>query len=175
MASSSTSAASAAGEEQDQGYFPLCVRFNQTGGCFACGTESGFRVYNCDPFKETIRRNFAQKRSSLCMIGGVRIIEMLFRSNLFAIVFHPGEKVYIWDDHQEVFIGELTFHTQVLGVRLRRDKIVVVLAQKIFIYNFEDLKLLKQLESTGNCYFSLFATALPPPLFSLLFSLPTSS
>ena len=104
------------------------------------------------------------------MIGGVRIIEMLFRSNLFAIVFHPGEKVYIWDDHQEVFIGELTFHTQVLGVRLRRDKIVVVLAQKIFIYNFEDLKLLKQLESTGNCYFSLFATALPP--LSSLFSAP---
>ena len=37
-----------------------------------------------------------------------------------------------------------------LGVRLRRDKIVVALKNKIFIYNFEDLKQLQQLESVDN-------------------------
>jgi len=81
---------------------------------------------------------------------------MLFRSNLFAVVgggefpAFPPEKVLVWDDHQCKWIGELGFHSRVLGVKLRRDKIVVALKNKIFIYNFEDLKQLQQLEYVDN-------------------------
>mmetsp|Transcript_12107 Transcript_12107/g.30728 ORF Transcript_12107/g.30728 Transcript_12107/m.30728 type:complete len:389 (+) Transcript_12107:131-1297(+) len=165
--SPSSSARDLGTSQQDSQARTLCVRFNQTGGCFACGTEAGIRVYNCDPFKETIRRNFGisrksygsqqrQGKAALCEYGGVGTVEMLFRSNLFAVVgggefpSFPVEKVLIWDDHQCKWIGELGFHSKVLGVRLRRDKIVVALKNKIFIYNFEDLKLLQQLESVDN-------------------------
>ena len=94
--------------------------------------------------------------------GGIGIVEMLYRCNILAIVgggVHPKfptNKVMLWDDHQLKCIGELSFKSDVLSVRLRRDKIVVVLESKIYLYNFSDLKLIDAWEtlipnSQGHC------------------------
>lgn len=56
----------------------------------------------------------------------------------------------IWDDHQGRCIGELSFRSQVHGVRLRRDRIVVALEHKVLIYNFADLHLLQSIETLPN-------------------------
>ncbi|XP_010521001.1 PREDICTED: autophagy-related protein 18a-like [Tarenaya hassleriana] len=125
------------------------LSFNQDHACFAAGTDRGFRIYNCDPFREIFRRDFDRG-------GGVGVVEMLFRCNILAFVGgghepqYPPNKVMIWDDHQSRCIGELSFRSDVRAVRLRRDRIVVVLEQKIFVYNFADLKLMHQIETIAN-------------------------
>ena len=56
----------------------------------------------------------------------------------------------IWDDHQNRCIGELAFRSDVRAVRLRRDRVVVALAQKVYVYNFADLTLLDHIETYEN-------------------------
>ncbi|KAK3014470.1 hypothetical protein RJ639_009019 [Escallonia herrerae] len=124
----------------------LHLFFNKDHACFAAGTDNGFRIYDCDPYRELFRRDFDQG-------GGIRIVDMLFRYNILALVLiwddpqYPPNKVMIWDDHKGECIGELTFRSEVRAVRLRRDRIMVVLEQKIFVYNFADLNLMHQIET----------------------------
>jgi len=71
------------------------VGFNQDYGCFTCGTTSGFRIFNTLPFKDTFHREFE---------GGISIVEMLYRTNIIALVGagdstkYTHQKVMLWDD-----------------------------------------------------------------------------
>ncbi|KAF3556434.1 hypothetical protein F2Q69_00017787 [Brassica cretica] len=126
----------------------VSVSWNQDSSCFAAGTSHGFRIYNCEPFKETFRRDLKN--------GGFRIVEMLFRSNILALVGggpnsqYPSTKVLIWDDHQSRCISEFSFRSEIRAVKLSRDWIVVVLEHKIYVYSFVDLRLLLQIETYAN-------------------------
>jgi len=126
----------------------LYIGFNQDQSCFAVGTTTGFKVFNCSPFKETISRVLDG--------GGIRFVEMLFRCNIFALVgardntrFHPN-KVIIWDDQRRKDIGELSFRHEVKAVRLRRDKVVVVLEFKVLLYKFADLTCVLEVDTVSN-------------------------
>ncbi|OWA51471.1 WD repeat domain phosphoinositide-interacting protein 4 [Hypsibius exemplaris] len=111
------------------------LRFNQDYACFTVALESGLRIYNVNPLVEKLRLDEE-------LIGSVSECEMLYRSNLIAIVAGGSmpkfaeNTVLIWDDLAKQFVMELTFGLPVISVRLRRDKIVCILRNQIHIFRF---------------------------------------
>ena len=134
-------------QEEDTSQSMLYVTFNQDASCFAIGTETGFRIYSSYPFKDNFYRN---------MNGGIGIIEMLYRTNILALVGggknpkYAPNKVIIWDDHQGKVIGELRFMSYVKNVKLKRDKIFIVTEPKIYVFTFNTFELLIDFETANN-------------------------
>ncbi|XP_010348526.1 WD repeat domain phosphoinositide-interacting protein 4 isoform X3 [Saimiri boliviensis] len=120
------------------------LRFNQDQSCFCCAMETGVRIYNVEPLMEKGHLDHEQ-------VGSMGLVEMLHRSNLLALVgggsspkFSEISAVLIWDDaregkdSKEKLVLEFTFTKPVLSVRMRHDKIVIVLRNRIYVYSFPD-------------------------------------
>jgi len=125
----------------------LFLGFNQDSTCAVAGTTKGFRVFNMNPFKETFKRD---------LDGGVGVVEMLFRCNILALIGggeHPAfskDKLILWEDSQQIPIGELAFKSEIKAVKLRKEKVVVALEKKVYIYDFEKLNNVVDFETGEN-------------------------
>ncbi|CAF0876377.1 unnamed protein product [Brachionus calyciflorus] len=110
----------------------LFIGFNQDSECFMCGLEDGYRIYNTDPLKENAREDG----------GGVKHVEMLYRCNYVGIVGggkapkYPRNRAIVWDDYQKKVAISLELSTEVLSIKLRRDRIAVVCEKFIKVYTF---------------------------------------
>ena len=81
---------------------------------------------------------------------------MLFRSQIIAFVAAKGNKRYmntrviIWDDYQLRQIEEIKVSYPVIAVRLRRDKVVVVMQNSVNMYQLEDLDFMGTIQTVEN-------------------------
>lgn len=125
----------------------LFIGFNEDYNCFFCGTETGFYIYNTNPFKKRFNRE---------LDGGIGIVELLGKSNIAALVgggLHPKyspSHMILWDDYQNKSIATLEFGSEIKAIRCRDQKIMVALNRKIMLYNFSDLHLILQLDTCEN-------------------------
>ncbi len=124
------------------------LTFNQTKECFAYINDEGFNVYKCNPLTKSVSRQFNK--------GTLKSLEMMYKSNIFILIgngtnpIYPLSKAIIWDDHQSKPIGELAFRSDIKNVKLKRDRIIIVLEHKCYIYNFSDLSLIDSIETFNN-------------------------
>uniref|UniRef100_A0A8C6KQ07 WD repeat domain 45 n=1 Tax=Nothobranchius furzeri TaxID=105023 RepID=A0A8C6KQ07_NOTFU len=148
------------------------MQFCPSPGCFCCSMETGVRIYNVEPLMEKGHLDHEQ-------VGSVALCSMLHRSNLLAVVgggVNPrfsDISVLVWDDARESrdpkdkLVLEFTFTKPVLAVCMRRDKIIIVLKNKIYVYS--DTSALLFLYCITMCWFNYtkpfsFRSLQPQPL-----------
>jgi WD40 repeat protein len=56
----------------------------------------------------------------------------------------------LWDDNQSKCIGELKFKSEVKGVQMNKETIAVVLEDRIYVYEFSNLKIRDAIETYIN-------------------------
>eukprot|EP00163_Fabomonas_tropica_P023246 TRINITY_DN40547_c0_g1_i1.p1 TRINITY_DN40547_c0_g1~~TRINITY_DN40547_c0_g1_i1.p1 ORF type:complete len:358 (-),score=50.46 TRINITY_DN40547_c0_g1_i1:150-1223(-) len=124
----------------------LHVTFNQDYSCLALVTTQGYKIYNCDPWTKAFEKAET----------GVGIIEMLFSSSLVALTgsgdnpsFSP-RRLKVVNTKTGMSICELNFMTAVLGVRMNRRRLAVILDTKIHLYDLEHMKLLHTIMTAPN-------------------------
>lgn len=125
----------------------IYISFNQTEKYACFGTSIGFYIYSLNPFKKILSRKIDL---------GISIVKMLYESNIIVFVgrsdsgLYPNNKLIIWDDSKKAVLGEISYSSRINNVNLTKDYIVVLLEKKIYIYKFESLELIKDIEITHH-------------------------
>ncbi len=108
-------------------------------------TDVGFEIVQNDSSSGKLKKKCQSLQES------VFLIEMMYKSNIIVLVFmRQKKKVVIWDDNEKKNRTEITFNSDIRNIKLRKEMLAVVLEDKVFIFNFETLKLIEQVETCPN-------------------------
>ncbi|BGO96789.1 hypothetical protein RTG_00374 [Rhodotorula toruloides ATCC 204091] len=108
------------------------VHLNSDGSLFATSTTRGWVVYRTNPLEVVTRRDLPD--------SSLKIVLPLERTNLLFLVggppspLYPPNKVVLWDDKVKQAVAELEFREEVLGLAARRDRLVVALKRRVFVF-----------------------------------------
>lgn len=125
----------------------LYIGFNQINSLLCVGTQRGFHVFSTN--------NYTQKTFHLFKHGGIGIVDVLFTSNIFALVGggsqpeFPPNKIMIFEDQKKQCIAQLDCPRKVRAVRLHRNSVTAVMDGLITVYNY-DLKEIDSFETAPN-------------------------
>ncbi|MEW5309428.1 MAG: hypothetical protein WDW38_001317 [Sanguina aurantia] len=122
------------------------VSFNQDCTCVALGSTEGVAIYNLESHLTCYKH----------AIGAVSIAEMLFCTSLVAFV-GAGEqptltprRLSVLNTSTQKIIQDMNFATRVLAVAMNRQRLVVVVEKKAYVYALHTLALLRSLETPDN-------------------------
>ena len=94
------------------------ISFNQEQDAFAVGTTNGFWIFSIEPFQMRIRR---------IIEGGVRVVQMVGKSNLILLIptgedpRYPSNSVLLWDDKKLKHVGVIKFNDDALSCSFASD------------------------------------------------------
>lgn len=84
------------------------------------------------------------------------MVVMLYRTNILALIgsesnpIYNKNKVIIWDDYQKKSLSELKFSQNILNIKLRKDKLLVICLDKIYLFNLSSFESIDIIETGEN-------------------------
>ena len=117
----------------------LYLSFNRDKTCLSLGMKTGYRIYDLTK-KDSL---FFYER----IFGiGIGIIEMLEKTNILGLVGGTNEpldnpnKLNIYVDKEGKYIAYISFKSPVLNIRLKKDIILVILENFIYLIETKNFK-----------------------------------
>ncbi len=123
------------------------MSYNQTNEYICFGTNCGFYIYNITPFKQVLSR---------IIDGGVSMVKMYYNSNILLLVGKSdngpiaNNKLVVWDDSNENVLRNISYDTKIINIDVNVLYITISTEYNIYIYNFNNLSLLKTINTSYN-------------------------
>ncbi|XP_070778783.1 WD repeat domain phosphoinositide-interacting protein 1 [Enoplosus armatus] len=121
-----------------------CASFNQDSTSLALGTKTGYKLFSLTMVEklDCIHESEAPD---------IFIVERLFSSSLVVVVSTAvPQRMNIYHFKKGTEICNYSYPSNILAVKLNRQRLVVCLEESIYIHNIKDMKLLKTLLNTPS-------------------------
>nr|XP_005283001.1 WD repeat domain phosphoinositide-interacting protein 1 isoform X1 [Chrysemys picta bellii] len=149
-------AAAGAGPAEAAGPEALsCFSYNQDCTSLAIGTKTGYRLFSLSSVEQLDQVHENNE------IPDVYIVERLFSSSLVVVVSHTKPRqMNVYHFKKGTEICNYSYSSNILSIRLNRQRLIVCLEESIYIHNIKDMKLLKTIldtppNTTGLCALSI--------------------